>query len=153
MKVKTFTGTHRFVVDRQVNEWRAKSNVAVRKTSVAFKALRYGGWDAVAGKTSKRRALAIAITVWYDEPYYQKPKPNPASTGALFLGRPMRVKTFTGTDRAAVDKQVSNWLTKTKVIVRKTDVASKALREWEPSLRDADNHGALDRLPRTDCDC
>ena len=31
MKVKTFTGTHRFAVDRQVNDWLAKSNVTVRK--------------------------------------------------------------------------------------------------------------------------
>jgi hypothetical protein len=36
MKVKTFTGTHRFAVDRQVNDWLAKSNAAVRKTDVAF---------------------------------------------------------------------------------------------------------------------
>ena len=27
MKVKTFTGTHRFAVDNQVNDWLAKSNV------------------------------------------------------------------------------------------------------------------------------
>jgi hypothetical protein len=40
MKVKTFTGTHRFGVDRQVNDWLAKSNVTVHKTNVAFKALR-----------------------------------------------------------------------------------------------------------------
>ena len=70
MKVKTFTGTHRFAVDRQVNDWLAKSNAAFRKTDVAFKALRDRGWDAVAGKTTTRRAVAIAITVWYDEPYH-----------------------------------------------------------------------------------
>ena len=74
MKVKTFTGTHRFAVDRQVNDWLAK-----HKSNVAFKALRDRGWDAVAGKTTTRRALAIAITVWYDEPYHQTPKPNPAT--------------------------------------------------------------------------
>jgi hypothetical protein len=68
MKVKTFTSTHRFIVDRQVNDWLAKSNVTVLKTNVAFKALRDRGWDAVAGKTTTRRAVAIAITVWYDEP-------------------------------------------------------------------------------------
>ena len=78
-KVKTFTGTHRFAVDRQVNDWLAKSNAAVRKTDVAFKALRDRGWDAVAGKTTTRRAVAIAITVWYDEPYHQRPKPNPST--------------------------------------------------------------------------
>jgi hypothetical protein len=79
MKVKTFTGTHRLAVDRQVNDWLAKSNVTVRKTSVAFKALRESGWDAVAGKATTRRAVAIAITDWYDEPYNQTPKPNPTS--------------------------------------------------------------------------
>jgi hypothetical protein len=79
MKVKTFTGTHRFEVDSQVNGWLAKSNVIVHKTNVAFKALKEQGWDAVAGKTTRRRALAIAITIWYDEPYHQKPKPNPAT--------------------------------------------------------------------------
>ena len=79
MKVKTFTGTHRFAVDSQINNWLAKSNVTVRKTNVAFKALRDRGSDAVVGKTATRRALAIAITVWYDEPYHQTPKPNPAT--------------------------------------------------------------------------
>jgi hypothetical protein len=78
MKVKTFTGTHRFAVDSQVNDWLAKSNVTVHKTNVAFKALRERGLDAVAGKATTRRALAIAITVWYDEPYNQRPTPNPA---------------------------------------------------------------------------
>jgi hypothetical protein len=79
MKVKTFTGTHRFAVVSQVNEWLEKSNVAVHKTDVAFKALRDRGWDAVAGKATTRRALAIAITVWYEDPYNQKPKPKPAN--------------------------------------------------------------------------
>jgi hypothetical protein len=68
MRVKTFTGTHRLAVDTQVNDWLAKSNVTVRKTNVAFKALRDRGWDAVAGKATTRRALAIAITVWFDDP-------------------------------------------------------------------------------------
>jgi hypothetical protein len=67
MKVKTFTGTHRAAVDKQVNNWLAKSNVTVRKTNVAFKALRSRGWDAVTGKAVDRRALAVAITVWYEE--------------------------------------------------------------------------------------
>jgi hypothetical protein len=50
LKVKTFTGTHRFAVVSQVNDWLAKSNVTVHKTNVAFKALRERGWDApVAG--------------------------------------------------------------------------------------------------------
>jgi hypothetical protein len=61
MKVKTFTGTHRFAVDRQVNDWLAKFNVTVRKTNVAFKALRDRGWDAVAGKTTTRRAVAKCL--------------------------------------------------------------------------------------------
>jgi hypothetical protein len=79
MKVKTFTGTHRFAVDSQVNDWLAKSNVTVRDTKVAIKALRSRGWDAVAGKVTDRRAVAIAITFWYDEAYNQRPKPNPAN--------------------------------------------------------------------------
>jgi hypothetical protein len=41
--------------------------------------MREWGPDAIAGKTAARRALAIAITVWYDEPYNQRPKPNPAT--------------------------------------------------------------------------
>ena len=43
MKVKTFTGTHRAAVDQQVNDWLARSNVEVRKTSTAFKAFREFG--------------------------------------------------------------------------------------------------------------
>ena len=54
---------HRFGVDSQINNWLAKSNLTVHKTNVAFKALRDRGWDAAAGKTTTRRALAIAITV------------------------------------------------------------------------------------------
>ena len=79
MKVNASPGTHRLAVDRQVNDWLAKSNGTVRKTNVAFKALRDRGWDAVAGKATTRRAVAIAITVWYDEPYNQTPKPNPTT--------------------------------------------------------------------------
>ena len=67
MKVKTFAGTHRFAVDTQVNNWLAMSKVTVRNTNVAFKALRRKGWDAVTGKAVDRRALAIAITIWYDD--------------------------------------------------------------------------------------
>jgi hypothetical protein len=67
MRVKTFTGTHRFAVDKQVNDWLSKSNITVLRTNVAFKALRERGWDAVAGKAMTRRAVAIAITVWYDD--------------------------------------------------------------------------------------
>jgi hypothetical protein len=66
MKVKTFTGTHRIAVDKQVNDWLAGSNVSVHKTDVVFKTLRERGWDAVAGRSTTRRAVAIAITVWYD---------------------------------------------------------------------------------------
>ena len=73
MKVKTFTGTRKFAVDTQVNNWLAKSNVTVRDTKVAIKGLRSRGWDAVAGKVTDRRAVAIAITVWYDEDQTRKP--------------------------------------------------------------------------------
>ena len=67
MKVKIFTGTRRAAVDQQVNDWIARSNVEVRKTSTAFKAFRESGWDATSGKTTSRRALGIAISVWYDD--------------------------------------------------------------------------------------
>jgi hypothetical protein len=79
MKVKTFTGTDSAMVDEQVNDWLAHSKVIVRKTNVAFKAMREWGPDAIAGKTAARRALGIVISVWYDEPH-QKPKPNPAKS-------------------------------------------------------------------------
>jgi hypothetical protein len=59
---------HRAAVDQQVNDWLARSNVEVRKTSTAFKAFRESGWDAISGRTTSRRALEIAISVWYDEP-------------------------------------------------------------------------------------
>jgi hypothetical protein len=38
------------------------------KTSTAYKASRESGWDAISGRTTSRRALGIAISVWYDEP-------------------------------------------------------------------------------------
>jgi hypothetical protein len=79
MRVKTFTGTHREAVDQQVNGWLAKNDVIVRKTNVALKPLRERGWDVVAGKTTTRRALAVAISVWYDEPRLRSPKSNPAN--------------------------------------------------------------------------
>jgi hypothetical protein len=67
MRVKTFVGTHREAVDKQVNDWLAATKVEVRKTNVAFKALRERGWDAVTGRTTSRRAMGIAISVWYDD--------------------------------------------------------------------------------------
>jgi hypothetical protein len=76
MKVRTFTGTSRATVDKQVNDWLAKSHVTVHKTNVAFKAMREWGPDAIAGKTSARRALAIAITVWYDEKPIPQSRPD-----------------------------------------------------------------------------
>jgi hypothetical protein len=76
MRVKTFTGTHRFAVDKQVNNWLAKTRVTVLKTNVAFKSLRDRGWDIVAGKATTRRALAIAISVWYDDKPFSEPRPD-----------------------------------------------------------------------------
>jgi hypothetical protein len=59
MKVKTFTGTHREALDSHINDWLAQSNVEVRKTSIAFKALRDKGRDAVmAGRLSAERSLS-----------------------------------------------------------------------------------------------
>jgi hypothetical protein len=68
MRVKTFTGTDAAAVDQQVNDWLAENNVKVRKTSTAFRRLRDRGEDAITGKTVTRRALGIAVSVWYDEP-------------------------------------------------------------------------------------
>jgi hypothetical protein len=71
MRVKTFVGTHKEALDKQVNDWLAASNVEVRKTDVAFKAYRNRGRDAISGRTISRRAMGIAITIWYDEPASQ----------------------------------------------------------------------------------
>ena len=79
MRVKTFTGTHREAIDSQVNHWLSATKVVVLKTDIALKPLRERGWDAIAGKATTRRALAIAITVWYDDSYDQKPNPRPAN--------------------------------------------------------------------------
>jgi hypothetical protein len=65
MKVKTFIGTHRSAVDEQVNDWLARSKVHVQNTSTP---LSHWGWDAVSSRTITRRAVAIAISVWYDDP-------------------------------------------------------------------------------------
>jgi hypothetical protein len=63
MKVKTFTGTHRFEVDRQVNDWLAKSNVTVRKTYLVDSDGRFV--RALAGNADCQQiavALAAAMT-------------------------------------------------------------------------------------------
>ena len=75
MRIKTFTGTDREAVDKQINDWVAESKVTVHQTDVALKPLRERGWDAVAGKLVQRRALAVAITVWY-EPSEPQPRPD-----------------------------------------------------------------------------
>jgi hypothetical protein len=46
----------------------------------------------------------------------------------LFLGLPMKVKTFTGTHRAAVDKQVNDWLAQTNVPSARPTLAPFAAR-------------------------
>src|SRR6185312_12512029 len=71
MKVKTFTGTHTFAVDSQVNNWLARSNVKVRETQDLCPGGR--GW-APWPRSDDASARAIATTVWYDEPYHQPPK-------------------------------------------------------------------------------
>jgi len=67
MRVKTFTGTHRVAVDKQVNDWLAESKVHVRRTSTTFHRFRDRGKDALTGRTVTRHAVGIAISVWYDE--------------------------------------------------------------------------------------
>ena len=73
MKVKTFTGTHTFAVDSQVNNWLARSNVKVRKTQdqCHLQSARREGW---APWPQSDDASARAIATWYDEPYHQPPK-------------------------------------------------------------------------------
>jgi hypothetical protein len=75
MKVKTFTGTHTFAVDSQVNNWLARSNVKVRKDARPMSPSKRseGGW-APGPQSDDASARAIATTVWYDEPYHQPPK-------------------------------------------------------------------------------
>jgi hypothetical protein len=79
MQVRTFTGTDTAALDKQVNDWLAKSKVQVRRTSTAFKGLKEQGKDAVTGKTFSRRAVAIAISVWYDEPASKTARSKPAT--------------------------------------------------------------------------
>ena len=67
MKVKTFTGTDAEAVDQQVNDWLAANQVKVLNTATAFKRLRNHGPDALTGKTTDRRSVGIAISVWYDD--------------------------------------------------------------------------------------
>jgi hypothetical protein len=68
MKVKTFTGTDPNAVDQQVNNWLAENGVKVLRTSTAFQRLRDKGKDAITGRTTTRRAVGVAISIWYDEP-------------------------------------------------------------------------------------
>lgn len=68
MRVRTFTGTDTAAVDQQISDWIAESGVRVRRTSTAFKRLRNKGQDAITGRTTSRPGVAIAISVWYDEP-------------------------------------------------------------------------------------
>jgi hypothetical protein len=79
MKVKTFTGTDRVAVDKQINDWLAKSKVAVLQTAVAFKPLSEKGLDVITGRTTTRRGMAVAITVWYKDPPTPKPMARPTN--------------------------------------------------------------------------
>ena len=75
MKVKTFTGTDPSAVDRQLNDWLAENGVKVLKTNTAFQRLRDHGKDAITGKTTSRRAVGVAISIWYEEPQ-KAPRPE-----------------------------------------------------------------------------
>ena len=79
MKVRTFTGTDTAAVDKQISDWIAESKVRVRRTSTAFKRLRNKGKDAITGRTTTRPGVAIAISVWYDEPGSSARKTNPTN--------------------------------------------------------------------------
>jgi hypothetical protein len=50
----------------------AENYVRVRKTSTAFHRFKDHGEDAITGKATKRRAVGIAISIWYDEPEASK---------------------------------------------------------------------------------
>jgi hypothetical protein len=73
---QNFTGTDSEAVDKKVNEWLAESGVKLVRTNTVFKQFRDRGWDAIAGKIVHRRALGIAISVWYEEPNGQASKPS-----------------------------------------------------------------------------
>jgi hypothetical protein len=67
-------------VDQQVNEWLAgNSNAKVCKTNTAFQRFRDHGKYAITGKTTTRRAVGIAISVWYEEPTSRAFRSNPAT--------------------------------------------------------------------------
>jgi hypothetical protein len=78
MQVRTFTGTDTAAVDKQVNDWLTESKVQLRQTSTAFRPLRARGKDAITGRTVTRRAIAVAISVWYDEPSSKTLRSRPA---------------------------------------------------------------------------
>ena len=67
MMVRTFTGTDAAAVDRQVNEWIAKSKIRVLQTNTALQRLKEMGKDVITGRTDTRRGVGVAISVWYDE--------------------------------------------------------------------------------------
>ena len=73
MKVKTFFGSDAEEVDNQVNRWLAKSKVHVRRTSTAFKRLRFRGEGTLAGTPVVRHGVGIAISIWYDPPGCPEP--------------------------------------------------------------------------------
>ena len=76
MKVKTFTGPDTKKVDKEVNDWLAKTGITVVKTDTAIKELRIPMQRQEMGstktKTVYRVVPAIAISVWYKEPAKQK---------------------------------------------------------------------------------
>jgi hypothetical protein len=66
MKVKTFVGSDAAKVDKQVNDWLAKSKVQVRSTSTAFKRLKFKGKGILAGRPVMRHGVGVAISIWYE---------------------------------------------------------------------------------------
>jgi DNA-binding transcriptional ArsR family regulator len=67
MKVRTFAGTDTAAVDQQVNEWITKSKIRALRTNTALQRLKETGKDVITGRTSARRGVGVAISVWYDE--------------------------------------------------------------------------------------
>ena len=68
MKVKLFTGSNLRKVEKEVNDWLAKSGIRPHHTDTAINQFTVKGEDQVRGKPVTRRVPVIVISVWYEEP-------------------------------------------------------------------------------------
>jgi hypothetical protein len=81
MKVKTFLGSDAEEVDRQVNAWLAKSKVHVRRTSTAFKCLKFRGEGTLAGTPVIRHGAVDRSSAVSPLPPSRTPPTSLPSTG------------------------------------------------------------------------